>query len=363
MKNLINILALFAMLISFTYNTEAQTSVSTQVWNSGTMTTPLIAKARAWDWIEWKQSPTGYNSTAAKGYLNVEAVDANGNTETVVSNLFSNDTTIAGINAEDYPSLRITWYSEDSNSNVAPKLDYIRVLTEASGEFAFRPDLHLTGYNSTVNENETYQFSVMVQNISSSDMDSLLVKYYTAGTTPRYMKVKALAGTETLILPTINIETEGMSGAQNLIVELNPERSQAELSYANNQIIVPFYVEEEEEVEVVASIEATNLSVEQEVYNFPNPVKSFTNFQINLGENYSETETVNINVYDLKGQLVKSMIVNGNNGQGSFTHSWDAADESGNALSAGLYFYNVIAEDNNGLINRINAKSNIQVVR
>jgi flagellar hook assembly protein FlgD len=55
------------------------------------------------------------------------------------------------------------------------------------------------------------------------------------------------------------------------------------------------------------------------------------------------------------------MMLNDNNGEGSFSQSWNAADESGNALSAGIYFYNVIAQDNSGRINTISAKSNIQI--
>lgn len=360
MKNSIIKQLLFAVFSIIAFSASAQTisSSNNQVWNSGSMTTTLINNVKAWDWIEWKQSPTEYNSAAAQGYLSVEAVDANGEAQMIINELYSADTTIAAINAAEYPGLRITWNSEDANSIVAPKLDYIRVLAEASGEFAFRPDMYVNGYKDTVNQNETYQFSVMIQNIAAVDMDSLEVKYYTESSSPRYMKVKALAAGETLILPIISVETEGMSGAQNLIVELNPERSQTELSYANNQIIVPFFVEEEAAI-VSASEEAAD--IESEIYNFPNPVRDFTNFQINLGNNYSQTENVQINIYDLKGQMVKSISANNNNGQGSFSQSWNAADEGGNALSAGIYFYKVQAQDNSGKMNSISARSNIQI--
>jgi len=360
MKNSIfsTIFAVFSLL---TLNANAQTissAVTTQPWNSGTMTTTLINNAKAWDWIEWKQSPTEDNSSAVQGYLNVEAVNADGESQTVISNLYSGDTTLAAINATEFPALRVSWYSEDANSSTAPKLEYIRVLAEAAGEFAFRPDMYVNGYQDTVNHNETYQFSVMIQNVAAVDMDSLTIKYYTEFTSPRYMKVKALAAGETLILPIISVETEGMLGEQTLIVELNPERSQAELSYANNQIVVPFFVAEEVAV-VAASEEAAEMT--SEIYNFPNPVKEYTHFQINLGNNYSETESVQIKIYDLKGQMVKSIQANNNNGQGSFSQSWNAADESGNVLSAGIYFYNVLAQDNSGKVNSISARSNIQI--
>ena len=87
MKNSIIIPALFAIFSMLTFDASAQaiSNSNIQAWNSGSMTTTLINNAKAWDWIEWKQSPTEFNSTAARGYLSVEAVDANGERQMVIS--------------------------------------------------------------------------------------------------------------------------------------------------------------------------------------------------------------------------------------------------------------------------------------
>jgi hypothetical protein len=111
----------------------------------------------------------------------------------------------------------------------------------------------------------------------------------------------------------------------------------------------------------VASSEMAALA-HSNVYNYPNPVNGSTRFHLSLGDNYSQTESVLINIFDIKGQLVKSILSTDNNGQGTFnTETWNAADESGNPLAAGVYFYSVTAQDNNGNINTIAAKSNIQI--
>ena len=98
------------------------------------------------------------------------------------------------------------------------------------------------------------------------------------------------------------------------------------------------------------------------VYNYPNPVNGSTRFYVSLGHNYSETESIQIEIFDIKGQLVKIITSTDNNGQGTFnTETWNTADENGNPLAAGVYFYTVTAQDNSGRINTIAAKSNIQI--
>ncbi len=98
------------------------------------------------------------------------------------------------------------------------------------------------------------------------------------------------------------------------------------------------------------------------VYNYPNPVNGSTRFHVSLGNNYSQTESIQINIFDIKGQMVKSILSTDNNGQGTFnTETWNAADENGNPLAAGVYFYTVTAQDNSGRINTIAAKSNISI--
>jgi flagellar hook assembly protein FlgD len=112
---------------------------------------------------------------------------------------------------------------------------------------------------------------------------------------------------------------------------------------------------------MVSSTEFAELE-QQQIYNYPNPVIGSTRFHANLGSNYSQTESIQINILDIRGQVVKSIISSDNNGQGKFnTEIWNAADESGNQLAAGVYFCSIIAQDKDGKINTIAAKSNIQI--
>ena len=68
--------------------------------------------------------------------------------------------------------------------------------------------------------------------------------------------------------------------------------------------------------------------------NYPNPFESFTWISYSISDN----AYVDLNIYNLNGQLVKSL-VKGNKTPGKYTLRWDGSDNSGNIVSPGMYFY------------------------
>ena len=69
--------------------------------------------------------------------------------------------------------------------------------------------------------------------------------------------------------------------------------------------------------------------------NYPNPFKSHTEF------NFGVSEGVNVNfvIYNLAGEKVRSLINNKYFESGSYNFYWDARDDCGRRLSAGVYLY------------------------
>ncbi|MDZ4181393.1 MAG: FlgD immunoglobulin-like domain containing protein, partial [Candidatus Cloacimonadaceae bacterium] len=51
-----------------------------------------------------------------------------------------------------------------------------------------------------------------------------------------------------------------------------------------------------------------------------------------------------IDIYNVKGQLVRSL-VNALHDSGAHSVVWDGTDNSGRALSSGVYYYRMIAAD------------------
>jgi serine protease len=74
---------------------------------------------------------------------------------------------------------------------------------------------------------------------------------------------------------------------------------------------------------------------------YPNPFGSVTEFTLRL----PAATRVSFAVYNMMGQKVRTL-VNEDVGAGSYTVTWDATNDTGEAVSTGVYFYRVIAGDN-----------------
>jgi len=70
--------------------------------------------------------------------------------------------------------------------------------------------------------------------------------------------------------------------------------------------------------------------------NFPNPFNPFTTLRYDLPEN----ALVNITIYDMMGRVVKTM-VNSQKNAGFKSVRWNATNDKGSPVSAGLYLYTI----------------------
>ena len=74
--------------------------------------------------------------------------------------------------------------------------------------------------------------------------------------------------------------------------------------------------------------------------NYPNPFNPTTQIRYGLKEN----TYVSINIYNLMGKNVKSLM-NRNQDAGYQTIHWNATDASGQPVPAGMYIYSITAGD------------------
>ena len=74
--------------------------------------------------------------------------------------------------------------------------------------------------------------------------------------------------------------------------------------------------------------------------NYPNPFNSSTTLRYDLPED----ALVNITIYDIMGRIVRTLINNQQNA-GFKSIQWNATNNVGTSLSAGLYLYKIQADN------------------
>ena len=95
-------------------------------------------------------------------------------------------------------------------------------------------------------------------------------------------------------------------------------------------------------LEVTTSLNVNGIGLVPEVYalhqNYPNPFNPTTQIRYDL----PEESYVNINIYDLMGRKIKSLI-NTHQDPGYRLIQWDATSDLGQPVSAGMYIYMIQA--------------------
>ena len=88
-------------------------------------------------------------------------------------------------------------------------------------------------------------------------------------------------------------------------------------------------------------VDDNQLPTEYAMYqNYPNPFNPVTNLRYDLPED----AMVNIIIYDMMGRVVRDL-VNGQRSAGYKNIQWNATNNSGQLISAGLYIYTIKAGD------------------
>jgi len=77
--------------------------------------------------------------------------------------------------------------------------------------------------------------------------------------------------------------------------------------------------------------------------NYPNPFNPSTTIYFEIPEGHFPD--VSLNIYDLRGRIVKQLIKSSPKYSGRYYVYWDGHDEKGNPVSSGVYFYRLIADD------------------
>ena len=112
----------------------------------------------------------------------------------------------------------------------------------------------------------------------------------------------------------------------------------ADLDYEIESIIVANILSEKMTVERDDMILPKEFELSQ---NFPNPFNPNTSIEFTLGQD----EFVNLNIFDIQGRLVNSLIYNSYYPSGFYKISWDGTNNMGTHVPSGMYIYKLVGEN------------------
>lgn len=209
----------------------------------GNTQSTIIGPAASWENFEWNSNELEVPNDNES--ISIYGVNQNGSEVKLYDAFTQQNQDLRSINAKEYPNLKLKWSASDSLKRTASQLDFWRVHYTGLPDIAFHPALLFTKNKDTLNQGFPLKVEILAQNISTKDMDSLLVKFTVidsrnkpVSSYTRMMPVKAMAS----LIVSQTVKTNSLRGACKLFIELNPNDDQPESVKFNNVAIVDFFV-------------------------------------------------------------------------------------------------------------------------
>lgn len=213
--------------------------------SSGVITSPAFGPAKAWKELRWNGHVAEAGNTDK---VNIQVIGIRSDNVEVPLRVISLDEKIvdvSGINANEYPKIKLSMNNADTVNFTPYQLDYWKLTYEPVPEGAIAPNLFFTT-KDTVSKGELVEFGIAFKNISNIPFDSLKVKVIITdqNNVPHELPVsllKPLPGSDTVMF-RYKINTEEYPGLNTLYIDFNPDNHQPEQYHFNNFLYRNFYV-------------------------------------------------------------------------------------------------------------------------
>ncbi|MBI9066441.1 MAG: hypothetical protein JEZ09_04045 [Salinivirgaceae bacterium] len=221
----------------------------------GTIKSPLIGPAAYWENLSCSVSSVENNINEVN-FVNLIGIDKNANEFVLLDSLNNSTYDISDIDVNEYPYLKLEFYTKDEEFKTPGQLDFWEVTFSPVSDVAINPQRGWSFYNDTLQEGDKGTLTIPFENIGASKIDSLLVHYWFQDSkniehTLEYKRLKPLNAGD-VIFDTINFTTLGYQGNNSIWVEINPENpnsksfDQPEMHHFNNIAQKPFFVEKDQ---------------------------------------------------------------------------------------------------------------------
>lgn len=212
---------------------------------SGSIVSDVYGSSAQWQRLKWKNSPYDPGS-GDKAKVDILGISSSG-TETYLGTVYQAiDTSIAWINAAQYPKLRLRMVISDSTYATPTQLRYWMVTGKFLPEGALAPSLYFTA-KDTLEQGEILDFAIAFKNVSKTNFDSLMratIRITDQNNATVALNIpprKILVAGDTLIV-RYGIDTKSFVGKNTLFLDVNPNNHQPEQYHFNNILYKDFFV-------------------------------------------------------------------------------------------------------------------------
>lgn len=220
----------------------------TTTYAAGNVNSTKVGPAVSWNELIWKwdsKDPFNEESALVNVYVSRDGI----NDSLAYRNLAAGTHSLAAIDARKYPFMKLKAAVGDSAYLTAPQLDNWHVLYNPAPDVVIDP-ITVWGFDrDSVVQGEPITIKYAANNISESDMDSLLVRYTVQLPNRQTIEVgrqrfaPIAAGQSDQHTYTFSTNFPNMVGDMTLTIELNPENDQPEQYHFNNIFSYRFHVQ------------------------------------------------------------------------------------------------------------------------
>ncbi len=212
----------------------------------GYIYSPTFGPATSWKQLQWRGSSLD-NSNGDIPQIDVFGVNTSGQETKLLTVLANNQNVdISGINATNYPYLKLAMKNQDSIHFTPYQLRYWRLTGNMVSEGALSPNI-LYNIKDTLEAGEPLSIAIAFKNVSNTTFsDSLDVKLQVVNqsnvtNTFSVNKLKKIAANDTATIRTL-IDTKAFSGNNTLFIDVNPSNNPIEQHRFNNFLYKNFFV-------------------------------------------------------------------------------------------------------------------------
>ncbi len=217
-------------------------------WDSGEMQSVKIGPSQKWETLFWETSTVDAGLSDSID-VRLSGLRADNSSELLYEDIPLNTLDLSNVDPIEFPFIKLSIATADSLNRTSPHLDYWRIYHQGVGDAAVATNAILDFHADTLQQGDPLRLTTAVQNIGLEGLDSLDVRFSISDTRNNQIeilkKLSPLAPGESAPL-SLELETNSLEGAHQLIVQLDPEERQVELNRFNNVLVKAFYVRKDE---------------------------------------------------------------------------------------------------------------------